>query len=36
MADAYCPNCESEVSLVETVDWQLDVCEACGNTIPDE
>ena len=29
----YCPRCEKEQPVVNTVAWQSDVCEECGTSI---
>lgn len=36
MAAKYCPNCSDEVTVIETVDWQPDVCGECGNPLPED
>lgn len=36
MATAYCPVCDAEVSVVETVRWQDDLCATCGNALPEQ
>jgi hypothetical protein len=33
---AYCEHCGSEQTVVQTVGWQPDVCDACGNSLEDE
>lgn len=35
MATAYCPNCDADVSIIETVEWQASVCSQCSNPLPD-
>jgi uncharacterized protein (DUF983 family) len=34
--EGYCPTCDGETTILQTVPYQNDTCSRCGTDIPDE